>query len=67
MYDESIDLLFEIREQLENGDNPINDVALTTRIINHTNAYALRSRLRPTGAAYRDKLLSEAINLRATD
>jgi hypothetical protein len=63
--DEAIDLLFEVREQLENGDNPINDPMLVTRIINHTNDYARRSRLRPNGAAYRDKLISESINLRS--
>lgn len=63
MNDEAIDLLFEVREALEEcRELPIE---LLARIVNHTNDYALRSRLRSNGNAHRDKLVSEAINLRA--
>ena len=63
MNDEAIDLLFEVREAVENCE-PLS-VTLLARIINHTNDYAQRSRLRSNGNAHRDKLVSEAINLRA--
>ncbi len=65
MNNEAIDLLFEVRELLENGDNPINDIQLTTRIINHTNDYVQRSRLRSNGAAHRDRLIAAKLDVRS--
>jgi hypothetical protein len=61
--DESIDLLFEIREALEEcRDLPIE---LLARIVNHTNAVATRSKLRSTGDAHRDRLVAAALDVRS--
>jgi len=61
--DESIDLLFELREALEEHRGI--SVSLMTRIVNHTNDYVGRSKLRPTGAAHRDRLVEARCNMRA--
>ena len=61
--DKSIDLLFEVREQLENCE-PLS-IDLLARIVNHTNDYAASSRLRSNGNAQRDRLVAARLNMRS--
>jgi len=63
MNDEAIDLLFEVREAVENCE-PLS-VMLLARIINHTNDYAQRSKLRSNGNAQRDRLVAARLNMRS--
>ena len=63
--DKSIDLLFEVREALEDCRDL--SIELLARIVNHTNDYAASSRLRPTGAAHRDRLIAARLDLRSID
>lgn len=68
--DTTIDLLFEVREALEDpcthpsckGVSPLSP-DLITRIVNHTNAYAQRSKLRSTGDAHRDRLVAARLDV----
>lgn len=61
--DNAIDLLFEIRELIEEN-LPIHcNASIVTRIINHTNDYAASSRLRSNGNAHRDRLVAARLNL----
>lgn len=62
---DSLDLLFEIRELIE--DNlPIHcNVDLVTRLVNHTNDALRPNKLKPTGAAHRDRLVAAALDVRS--
>lgn len=70
--DNAIDLLFEIREALEetatHAPNATTACALSVdlvyRLVKHTEEYAASSRLRSNGNAHRDRLVAARLNLR---
>ena len=64
---ECTDLLFEVREAIEDNQPIHSNVDLVTRIVNLTNAYAHRSKLAPNGTATRDRLVAAALDVRRSD